>query len=100
MIETTLILKSPTREELELALVRELRGMGYCVEKPRDWERIADFAKRLGVTTTHVIRRLDDPRCPLPAECVLRAARGKGRRSHLAATPAFEKFCLENKEIK
>ncbi len=97
MIETTLILKSPTREELELALVRELRGMGYCVEKPCEWERITDFAKRLGVTSGHVVQRLDDPRCPLPAECIARAGHGKGRRSHVAPTAAFEKFCLENK---
>jgi len=97
---THLVLESLSDEALDAACIQRLQARGYVCEIPHDWERIGDFARRLRVSSTFIVRKLDDPRCPLPQSCIQRARNTEtrvGRRTHLAPTAAFEKFCLENK---
>ncbi len=71
-----------------------LTERGWLVQMPHEWERPNDFCARLGIGSQTLIRKLKDRHRPPVAQ-----HRGKtGRLVELAATKAFEEFCLRFKK--
>ncbi len=94
----TLTFSNLTDEAIDAACIERLESRGYVCEIPMDWKPLGQCARELGISTKTLIKRLNDPRSPLPKNCVMRTgggADGRGRRSHLAMTLAFQKFCKE-----
>jgi hypothetical protein len=71
-----------------------LEGRGWLVQWPRPWETPIAFRARLGICAQTLDRALKHKRRPPVA--LDRGA--KGRLRELAATAAFEEFCLRFKK--
>jgi len=85
-------------EGLEQWALLFLRARGWVCEIPRQWETPGEFMARLGVNHSQFNRRIHDKRSPLPKDCIHWCSGTNRRRVRaLAATKAFETFCLTNR---
>jgi hypothetical protein len=103
--ETSIILKSrnafmilhaTSPEKLEEAAREYLMERGWWVQKPREWETLAVFCKRIGITSKILATRFRQSTCP-PVDVM--KSRASGRRTHVAATPVFEEFCRNGRYV-
>lgn len=86
---------APVVQPIIDAMAAGLRGAGYIVCLPRDWETPIEFCDRLDICRMTLIRKLRDPR--RPHVDLQRANRGKGRLKLIASNPIFEAFVLDGK---
>lgn len=66
---------SMLQEELASEMIQILRGQGWIVGAPMNWETPKEVIERLGISANKFWYRMKSPACPKPADTV-RSARG------------------------
>lgn len=89
-------LSATTQDGLLVLAKRLLEDNGYVVEKWKQWERPAQIAKRLGIHTETLRRRLRKPNCP----SVEIAREASGRIAQICSHARLDAFLTEGKNAK
>ena len=79
---------------LEAWAIAWLKGRGWRVTSPHDWETPKELCLRLGISSAHLSRSLRKPTCPKPFDLV---AGQMGRIVWLKSTKDLEAYLVKFK---